>query len=128
MHARLLLPVPLLLLLAGCLFDRTTTNQPLEVETIAALEPGVTTARDAVALLGAPVEVVQLGRRSAYRYEFQMSKQAALFLVVIALRGTDTREDRAWLFFDEDDVLTHVATTFQGDDARYALPWTKLHE
>jgi hypothetical protein len=128
MHARLFLLVPLLVPLAGCLFDRTTTNQPLAAEAVAALEPGVTTARDAVALLGAPVEVVQLGRRSAYRYEFEMSKQAALFLVVIALRGNDTRADRAWLFFDEDDVLTHVATTFESDDARYALPWTKLHD
>jgi hypothetical protein len=128
MHTRSLLLPALLCLLPACLIDRKATNQPLAAEAVAALEPGTTTATEAVALLGAPLEVVQLGRRSAYRYEFLMSKQAALFLVVIALRGTDTRADRAWLFFDEDDVLTHVATTFEGDDARYALPWTKLHD
>jgi len=128
MRTRLLFLVPLLAALPGCLIDRSTVNEPLAAEAVAALEPGRTTAREAVALLGAPTEVVQLGRRSAYRYQFETSKRAALFLVVVNLVGRDTRADRAWLFFDENDVLTHVASTYQGDDTRYALPWTKLHE
>ena len=128
MHTRFLLLLPLLLLPASCLIDRTTINAPLASEAVAELQPGRTTAREAVALLGAPVEVVQLGRRSAYRYEFESSKRAALFLLVVMLMGRDTRADRVWLFFDEQDVLTHVGATYEGADARYALPWTKLHD
>jgi hypothetical protein len=127
MHLRTLAVVPLLAVLSGCLIDRSTVNEPLEAGLVAELRPGTTTASEAVALLGAPSEVVQLGRRSAYRYQFEASKRAALFLVVVNLMGSDTRADRVWLFFGEDDVLTHVATTFESQDARYALPWTKLH-
>ena len=49
-----------------------------------------------------------------------------LFLVNFV--NTDLRQDRAWLFFDENDVLTHVGTTFEAADARYALPWFDIHE
>jgi len=128
MRIRSPLLVALLLPLTGCLIDRSTTNEPLAADVVAALEPGRTTAREAVERLGAPVEVVQLGRRSAYRYEFVTSKRAALFLIVVNLMGRDTRADRVWLFFDEEDVLTHVGASFEGEDAVYALPWTKLHD
>ncbi len=129
MHSRI---APLLLLLCaplqGCLVDRTVTNQPLPREKVAAFEPGKTSARDVVAALGAPVEVVQLGRRTAYRYEFNVSKRAGLWLIVIILVNRDTRSDRVWVFFDEHDVLTHVGVTYEGDRPEYALPWEDLHE
>jgi len=128
MRTRLLIPILLLPVLSGCLIDRSTMNVPLAPDAVAALEPGSTTAREAVERLGAPVEVVQLGRRSAYRYEFTTSKRAALFLFVVNLIGRDTRSDRVWAFFDEQDVLTHLGSTFEGGDTRYALPWTKLHD
>jgi hypothetical protein len=124
---RALVLVPFLAALSGCLFDRGAVNEPLEASLVAQLTPGRTTASEAVALLGAPTEVVQLGRRSAYRYQFEASKRAALYLVVINLMGSDSRADRVWLFFGEDDVLTHVGSTFESLDTRYALPWTKLH-
>jgi hypothetical protein len=72
--------------------------------------------------LGAPTEVVQLGRRSAYRYDASVSKQVGLFLFVIALHGRDTQEDRAWFFFDENDLLTHRAATLAAGDAEFSLP------
>ncbi len=122
----------LLLLLAalvpGCIIARTNQNEPLDPERIAGLEPGKTTAREVVELLGAPVDVVQLGRRSAYRYEFTSSKRAGLFLLVVALYNQDTRYDLTWVFFDENQVLTHVGSTFHGGDTRYAMPWQDLHE
>ena len=63
MRIRSPLLLALLLPLTGCLIDRSTTNEPLAADVVAALEPGRTTAREAVERLGAPVEVVQLGRR-----------------------------------------------------------------
>ena len=122
----------LLILLAclapGCIIARTNVNEPLDPARLEKLTPGSTTAHEVVDLLGAPVDVVQLGRRSAYRYEFRNSKRAGLFLLIVALYNEDTRSDRVWVFFDENQVLTHVGATFQGDDPRYAMPWQDLHE
>jgi outer membrane protein assembly factor BamE (lipoprotein component of BamABCDE complex) len=111
--------------LPACLIVRDTTNEPLQAEVLTQLTPGATTAAQAVELLGAPTEIVQLGFRSAYRYEFGAAKRAALFLIVINLSNTDARADRIWLFFDQNDLLTHVGSSFDADDARYALPWSK---
>jgi len=125
MRTRLLLLV--LVLTPACLISRRTDSEPLEPARLQQLRPGETTARQAVELLGAPQDVVQLGRRSAYRYQFTSTKRAGLFLLIVGLLNDDTRSDRAWLFFDEDQVLTHVGATFDGDDSRYAMPWQGLH-
>jgi hypothetical protein len=112
----------------ACALARTTENEPLAQASLQALQPGTTTASEVVARLGAPSEVVQLGKRSAYRYEFSQSKRAVLFLLVVAFQNQDTRADRAWLFFDENQVLSHVGATFEGDKAEYAMPWEDLHD
>ena len=102
----------LLALLPGCFLSRTQVNGPIDNEAIATrLVPGETTAADVVALLGAPNEVVQLGRRSAYRYQHDQQKSAGIFLLVVVVMNRDTQSDRTWVFFDEDDVLTHVGST-----------------
>lgn len=120
--------VLLLCLAPGCALTRTTENAPLPAEALAALQPGTTTAREVVERLGAPSEVVQLGKRSAYRYQFSQSKRTVLFLLVVALQNEDARADRVWVFFDESQVLTHVGTTLDGDEPEYAMPWEELHE
>jgi len=126
---RLLLLVFLLALVTpSCFVSRETTNVPLREQHFGQLVPGQTTATEVVDLLGAPNEIVQLARRSAYRYEFDQSKGAAIFLLIVTFVNTDVRQDRAWVFFDENDVLTHVGTTFEGDDARYAMPWFDIHD
>ena len=79
-------------------------------------------------MLGAPIDVVQLGHRSAYRYDFRAEKRAGLVLVVVNLFNEDTRTDRAWLFFDENDVLSHLGVTYEANDTQYALPWNSVHE
>ena len=129
---RSLVPHVLLALLSfcasGCFLMRTTLNEPLERQDVGRLQPGTTTAAQVVDLLGAPMDVVQLGRRSAYRYEFTKKKRAGFFIVVLGLFNEDTRSDRIWVFFDEDQVLTHVGATFAGDDTRWAMPWSDVHE
>lgn len=118
----------LLLSASGCAFARSTNNEPLEAQRLQALHPGTTTAQQAVELLGAPLDVVQLGKRSAYRYEYTSTKHTALFLLLIGFYNQDTRADRAWLFFDENQLLTHVGTTLSGDDTEYAMPWEDVHD
>lgn len=110
------------LVLPGCFWSRKATNEPLDPALVALLVPGESTATDVVELLGAPTEVVQLGRRTAYRYQHTFEKQTAVFLIVLGVRGVDTQQDRVWVFFDEDLVLTHVGATFDGDKPEYAIP------
>lgn len=108
---------------SGCFLSRVDVQQPISNKVVVALEPGVHTAGDVVERLGAPMEVVQLGHRSAYRYEYQRNKTAGLFLFLVSFQGIDQRSDRVWVFFDEKDVLTHVASTFEADEAEFELPF-----
>lgn len=121
----LLLP---LCLSAACAIARQDHNEPLDAAAIRAFEPGKTTARDVVARLGAPTEVVQLGRRSAYRYDASTAKSALLVLVVVNLGNQDLRTDRLWVFFDENDVLLHYGASYGTHRTQYAMPWEDVHE
>ena len=112
----------------GCFMTRGTVNAPIYRADVQKLTPGTSTASDAVAALGAPTEVVQLGKRTAYRYEFTTTKRGVLFLIILGFYNEDTRSDRVWLFFDANDVLTHVGTTLEAADTEYALPWYDIHE
>ena len=109
-------------LLPGCFISRSTVDRPLDAALVSALVPGETTADEVASLMGAPAEVVQLGRRTAWRYEYKVQKQAAAFLFVLGLRGMDTQSDRVWVFFDEEQKLTHVGSSFASSEASYALP------
>ena len=89
---RRLLPVLLVMsVLPGCFFSRSRTNPELSPELASQIVPNESTAADVTALLGAPNEVVQLGLRTAWRYEHTVEKQTAAFLVVLGLRGVDRR-------------------------------------
>jgi hypothetical protein len=112
----------------ACVVSRATENEPLPRGAIESLRPGSSTAREVVELLGAPVDVVQLGKRSAYLYQFTRAKRAGLILVVVLLYNTDLRADRVWVFFDENQVLTHVGVSLQSDRTEYAMPWEELHD
>ncbi len=109
-------------LLPGCFISRTTVDRPLNAGVVSRLVPGETTAAEVAQLMGAPAEVVQLGLRTAWRYEYKVQKQAAAFLLVLGLRGVDAQSDRVWVFFDEQGGLTHVGTSFASDQAEYAVP------
>jgi hypothetical protein len=110
-------------LLGGCFMSRDTVNEPLLRDRIDALVLGQSTAQDVAAALGAPNDVVQLGHRSAWRYDFTTSKTAGFTLIVISFVNTDLRSDRCWLFFDKDDVLQQVGSTYDAGDAEYSMPW-----
>jgi hypothetical protein len=111
----------------ACFISRTAVNVPLKRGSIEQLVPGQTTAVEAVALLGAPSEVIQLGNRSAYRYDASVQKRAGFSIIVLSFLNEDTRADRLWLFFDAKDVLTHAGSTLQSADPRYAMPWQDIH-
>ena len=117
-----------LLLLPACALARQDTNEPLDAELIRSLQPGKTTARDVVERLGAPTEVVQLGRRTAYRYDASATKSTALILLLVNFANQDTRTDRLWVFFDENNLLTHHGAWYGTHRPQYAMPWEDVHE
>ena len=123
-----LLVLATLIPLSGCFVSRTSTNEPLIPALVQQLEPGKTTAREVVELLGGPNEVVQLGRRSAYRYGGLISKRTLFTVIVLSLLNEDARTDRLWVFFDEDDMLTHYGVTYASHRTQYSLTWEDIHE
>jgi hypothetical protein len=115
-------------LLAGCGIARQDTNEPVDPLIVRSFVPGKTTARDVVEQLGAPTEVVQLGRRTAYRYDCNTTKSTVLFLLLVNFGNQDARTDRVWVFFDDKDVLTHHGSWWGTHRTQYALPWEDVHE
>ena len=117
----------LLLGLTGCVIGRTTDGVPLDASLLATLKPGKATAKEVTETLGAPQLVVELDKRSAYQYRFTKQASAGMALLVFNTFNQDTRYDRIWVFFDENDVLTHYGAAYRGANAKHAFPWTKLH-
>ena len=107
---------------------RQETNRPLDAEVIGSLQPGTTTAREVVERLGAPTDVVQLGYRTAYRYDATSEKSAVLLLLVVNFGNQDARSDRLWVFFDDNDILTHYGASYGVHRTQYAMPWEDVHE
>ncbi len=113
----------LLVITPSCFVSRDKLNTPLDHVLVAKLVPGTSTADDVLDLLGAPSEVVQLGRRSAWRYDYSQGKRAAFTVFIVTLVNSDIKQDRVWVFFDEDDTLTNVGGTYEAKDAEYKMPF-----
>ncbi len=126
-HA-LALPALLLFIAPSCFISRSTANEPLQAQRMNTLTPGTSTATDVANTLGAPNEVVQLGKRMAWRYDFTNAKQAGFSIIILTFVNSDARADRAWFFFDESSVLQYAGRTLQADHATYAMPWQNVHE
>ncbi len=106
----------------SCYLGETQVQKPFTADAVGKMQPGVTTAQEVANLLGAPTRVVEIGGGSAWLYEHAVAKDAALWLLLIVLRGNDTQTDRIWVFFDGQGRLTHAAASFDADSARYAFP------
>ena len=109
--------------LTSCGLYTRSSNEPLDAATIKSLQPGKTTAKDVAEKLGAPSDVVELGKGSAWLYDHSKSKTAGLFLVLLVMASSDERSDRLWVFFDERGVLTHYGATLAAKRSEFSLPW-----
>ncbi|MFT7485562.1 MAG: outer membrane protein assembly factor BamE (lipoprotein component of BamABCDE complex) [Candidatus Paceibacteria bacterium] len=108
---------------SSCFVSRERINPPINQSAYGRLEPGKSNADDVLRELGAPADVVQLGKRSAWRYDHTQKKAAAFWPIVVVLSNTETQQDRIWAFFDESGRLTHIGGTFAADSAEYRMPW-----
>lgn len=119
-----LLALPLLLLATpSCFISRERVNEAIDPGAYARLAPGASTQDDVLRELGAPSDIVQIGSRSAWRYDHTQSKSAAFWPIVVVLQNRDTVQDRVWAFFDESGQLTHIGGTFEADGASYKMPF-----
>lgn len=118
---RALIPAALALALPSCFLSESEVDQALDAKAIATIQPGASAA-DVSRALGAPTRVVELGQGSAWLYEHVVEKQAAAFFLVLGLRGVDSQADRCWVFFNADNVVTHIGATLQADQADYDVP------
>ena len=122
---RLFVSLSLLLILPACFTTRTTVNQKLSSDAAAQIAAG-TSAAEVVELLGAPTDIVQLGHRSAYLYEFQQTKMTGLLAGVVGFMNSDTRSDRIWVFLGPGgDTVTHVGSSLDADKVQSRMPWTE---
>jgi hypothetical protein len=112
----------------SCFMSRNTSNEPLQQKRMDTLKPGVSKASDVADTLGAPNEVVQLGKRMAWRYDFTAAKTAGFTILIVTFVNQDARADRAWLFFDENSVLQYAGRTLEAEHAEYAMPWQDVHD
>lgn len=110
----------------GCFVSRDLFNESLRKKPFDQLVPGTTTAAQVTELFGAPNEVIQLGTRSAYRYDSTVVKNAGFSIIVVTFINADSRSDRVWMFFDSKDVLTHYGKTLDARDTEHAMPWQEL--
>lgn len=135
----------------GCILGRVRDEAPLDPDAVRAIEPGRTTKRDVVALLGAPTyvndriglrlvgrpdvldgggagplidELVRSPLDHSYTYEHTETKSASLYLLVLSFTNTETRRDRVVVFFDERGVVSHVGVTLDAGSAEFRLPTT----
>jgi len=118
----------LFLVLPGCFSTRSTVNQQFSPEVAGQIGPG-TPATEVVELLGAPTDIVQLGHRVAYLYEFEQSKMTGFLAAIVGFMNSDTRSDRVWIFLGPGGTeVSHVASSFDADKAKSGMPWSDLDE
>jgi len=111
----------LALLCGSCVMSEMTIGHPLESSAISQLQPNHSSAQDVADRLGAPNQVVELGNKSAWLYEMQKERRAGLFLLVFGTFGQEKQFDRCWVFFDENGLLTHIASSLEASTAEYNL-------
>ncbi|MEH6584595.1 MAG: hypothetical protein V7754_21880 [Halioglobus sp.] len=103
-------------LLSGCAqYDnKRGVDVVWQPEVVNGLVKGESTRKDVLMLLGPPSQVIALEDESVLYYLFEHSKGEGLILIVYNTFKVDTSYDRAIFFFDENDVLTDMATRIQG--------------
>jgi hypothetical protein len=108
----------------SCFLARSRINQPIDQSAYQRLEPMVSTQEDVLRELGAPAAVVQLGEKSAWRYDHTLSKVATFWPLFVVLANTEDQQDRVWAFFNGTGLMTHLGGTFEAETAEYKLPWS----
>ncbi len=132
MHGSKALDLLIILALAtssGCaIFGRQQTDQPIPAESVAKVQKGMTKSQ-VTEILGAPHEIIFSNkaldplREHAYIYEYKVQKATAIFLVAVNFGNLDEKRDRVVVFFDENERVSNVSKSLNGEKSSYGFPF-----
>jgi predicted small secreted protein len=109
---------------SGCaVFGKGKDFKPFDPAALQQVTPGATTAADVTRLFGPPAKIVKLSNGNAYMYERSTEKLTGLWLVVVTFANWDTQHDRVVFFINNQDVVTHVGSSFTAEAASYGMPF-----
>lgn len=101
--------------LAGCAFSRGELGTAIKPEEIAQIKKGETTEAQVVALLGAPDEIRQLGKRELFHYYRYVLKHAT----VLVFSRANIASDELYVIFDEHGVAEQVIAGNRTDRLKF---------
>ena len=114
----------LIFILSGCaVFGKGKDFKPFDQAALQQVTPGATTAAEVTRLFGPPAKIVKLSNGNAYMYERSTEKLTGLWLVVVTFANWDTQHDRVVFFVNNQDVVTHVGSSFTAEAASYGMPF-----
>ena len=109
---------------SGCaVFGKGKDFKPFDQAALQQVTPGATTAAEVTRLFGPPARIVKLSNGNAYMYERSTEKLTGLWLVVVTFANWDTQHDRVVFFINNQDVVTHVGSSFTAEAASYGMPF-----
>jgi hypothetical protein len=109
---------------SGCaVFGRGKDFKPFEEDSLKQVTAGKTTAGDVTRLFGPPDKIIKLSNGNAYLYERSIEKATGLWLIVLTFGNWDKQYDRMAFFINNEDVVTHIGSSFNAEAASYALPF-----
>ena len=103
------------LLLSGCAFSRGELGTGIKPEEIAQIKKGETSEAQVVALLGAPDEIRQLGKRELFHYYRYVLKHAT----VLVFSRANIASDELYVIFDERGVAEQVIAGNRTDGLKF---------
>jgi outer membrane protein assembly factor BamE (lipoprotein component of BamABCDE complex) len=101
--------------LAGCAFSRGELGTALKADDIAQIKKGQTTEAQVVALLGAPDDIREIGKRELFHYYRYVLKHAT----VVVFSRANIASDQVYVLFDEHGVVDEVITGDRTDQLKF---------
>jgi outer membrane protein assembly factor BamE (lipoprotein component of BamABCDE complex) len=102
-------------LVAGCAFSRGDLGTAIKADDLAQIKKGQTTEAQVVALLGAPDEIREIGKRSLFHYFRYTLKHATVFVFSRA----NIASDEVYVLFDERGVADQVIAGNRTDQLKF---------
>jgi hypothetical protein len=90
--------------LPGCVFVRGSVDEPFKDEDVALVHKGSSTRQRVAILLGAPVEILDVGRYEIFHYRRFDSKLGYLLF----LSRLNISSDHVYVFFNEKGIVEEV--------------------
>lgn len=106
-----------------CVLGKNMEGPKIDAGGLDKLAVNQTTATEIAEIFGAPSQVVKLSNGNAYIYRRSVAKATAVWLLFVSMGRYDKHYDQIVFFFDNNDMLTHYAASFNVGEASYGLPF-----